>query len=234
MKSTLSLLESVTFNCEVNTAGEVRYSVDGKSSESIPTEYGGAKYHLYITFQMSAEEWPNDSTHVVDCGSNILYDTIACQTNGIDSNVDFMATIGTTRGDNGFGVNTLEAHANDNYQFIIFRGAVSDNNVLWRGICWQAIRTTSLGGVKLIYNGAANSPGLISPTDSHEIGRNNGRSKSGKNMRQLIRRSIQVPIRQNDVGYMYGERREIKMNTYTSITEFMCTLALIGMILSIS
>ena len=219
-ESTLSLLESVTFNCEVNTAGEVRYSVDGKSSESIPTEYGGAKYHLYITFQMSAEEWPNDSTHAVDCGSNILYDTIACQTNGIDSNVNFMATIGTTRGDNGFGVNTLEAHANDNYPIYYFRGAVSDNNVLWRGICWQAIRTTSLGGVKLIYNGAANSPGLISSTDGHEIGACEGRSKSGAYAptNSTFNTSTNSPA---DVGYMYGERREIKMNTYTSITEFM-------------
>lgn len=52
-ESTDSLLESVTFNCEVNTAGTVTYSTDGKSAYSTPTQYGGAKFHVYVTFQMS-------------------------------------------------------------------------------------------------------------------------------------------------------------------------------------
>lgn len=52
-ESTNSLLKSVTFNCEVNTAGEVTYSADGKAGQSTPTAYGGAKYHVYVTFQMS-------------------------------------------------------------------------------------------------------------------------------------------------------------------------------------
>ena len=52
-ESTDSLLESVTFNCEVNTVGQVTYSADGKSAYSTPTAYGGAKYHVYVTFQMS-------------------------------------------------------------------------------------------------------------------------------------------------------------------------------------
>lgn len=53
-ESTDSLLESVTFNCEVNTAGAVTYAADGKSAYSTPTAYGGAKYHIYVTFQMSS------------------------------------------------------------------------------------------------------------------------------------------------------------------------------------
>ena len=53
-ESTDSLLKSVTFNCEVNTAGEVTYSADGKTGQSNPTAYGGAKYHVYVTFQMSS------------------------------------------------------------------------------------------------------------------------------------------------------------------------------------
>lgn len=56
-ESTASLLESVTFNCEVNTAGAVTYSADGKSASSTPTAYGGAKYHVYITFEMSQQAW---------------------------------------------------------------------------------------------------------------------------------------------------------------------------------
>ena len=75
-ESTLSLLKSVTFNCEVNTVGEMRYSADGKSGESIPSEYGGAKYHIYVTFQMSSEPLRTRTR---------LYDTVANQTLGSDS-----------------------------------------------------------------------------------------------------------------------------------------------------
>lgn len=59
-ESTSSLLESVTFNCEVNLAGETRYSVDGKTAESTPTAYADAQYHVYVTFEMSDNEWEHD------------------------------------------------------------------------------------------------------------------------------------------------------------------------------
>ncbi len=52
-ESTTSLLKSVTFNCEANLVGEIRYSEDGKSGESIPNEYADAQYHVYVHFQMS-------------------------------------------------------------------------------------------------------------------------------------------------------------------------------------
>lgn len=56
-ETTASLLQSATFNCEVNTAGAVTYSADGKVANSTPTAYGGAKYHVYVTFQMSQQAW---------------------------------------------------------------------------------------------------------------------------------------------------------------------------------
>jgi len=56
-QSTDSLLQSVTFNCEVNTAGEVTYSNNGLTAQSTPTAYGGAKFHVYVTFQMSQQAW---------------------------------------------------------------------------------------------------------------------------------------------------------------------------------
>ena len=58
--STNSLLKSVTFNCDVNTVQSVDYSDDGKSAESTPTAYAGAKFHAYITFQMSQEPFEGD------------------------------------------------------------------------------------------------------------------------------------------------------------------------------
>jgi len=159
-ESTLSLLESVTFNCEVNTAGEVRYSVDGKSSESVPTEYGGAKYHLYITFQMSAEPM-GPVQHTANCDNpTILYDIIACQTNGPDDNVDFTARASSTV-DNYNGVNTISSTQNDAFPIYYFRGEVTNNYLEFNGFCWRLVRTAENGGVKMIYAGVKGSNGCF-------------------------------------------------------------------------
>lgn len=47
-----------------------------------------------------------------------------------------------------------------------FSGSASNNNVIFGGVCWKIFRTTSTGGVKLIYNGTpsnntcSSSPGI--------------------------------------------------------------------------
>ena len=153
-ESTLSLLKSVTFNCKVNTSGEIQYGADGKTGISNPNEYGGAKYHLFITFQMSDESWPDPEgePHIADCDSNILYDTIACKTNGPDTNINFAQSVGNSVA-NGFGVNTRANTADDNYPVYYYRGSVQDGRVIWRGYCWVVVRTTGTGGVKLMYGG---------------------------------------------------------------------------------
>lgn len=50
-QSTSSLLASVTFNCDINFAGEMVYSSDGKSSTTSTNDYQNAKYHLFVTAQ---------------------------------------------------------------------------------------------------------------------------------------------------------------------------------------
>ena len=149
-ESTLSLLKSVTFNCEVNTVGDVRYSADGLIGETIPTDYSEATYHLYITFQMSDEPMEPER-YTADCDSDIFYDHIACLTNGPDNNIDFANTATIALG-NGNGVNTLSAHQNDYYPVYYYRGE-GDNYVIFNGYCWRAVRTTDTGGVKLLYSG---------------------------------------------------------------------------------
>lgn len=63
-QSTSSLLKSVTFNCDINFAGNVSYSADGKSGTTNTTDYQNAKYHLFITAQTApadkiGEIWGN-------------------------------------------------------------------------------------------------------------------------------------------------------------------------------
>ena len=54
---------------------------------------------------------------------------------------------------NGKGVYTFASTYNDTYPVRYYRGDVDNNNVLFGGYCWKIVRTTSTGGVKLIYNG---------------------------------------------------------------------------------
>ena len=58
--------------------------------------------------------------------------------------------------ENGKGIYLRAGTENDTYPIYYYRGAVTDNNVLFAGFCWQIVRTTSTGGTKLIYNGEAN------------------------------------------------------------------------------
>ena len=163
-ESTLSLLESVTFNCEVNTAGEVRYSSGGLISETVPSDYAEATYHLYITFQAQDEEYP-EPRHVVDCTTpselTELYDIIACKSVGSDENTVFGQSQPFDY--DRIGVSTVSSTMQDEYPVHYYRAGLSNNEVYFAGKCWQAVRTTSTGGVKLIANGESfqgpNGPG---------------------------------------------------------------------------
>ena len=73
--------------------------------------------------------------------------TYVSNTNGVQFNE-------ISSDNNGKGLYTLSSTANDNYPVYYYRGEVSNNNVLFGEYCWKIVRTTSTGGVKLIYNGS--------------------------------------------------------------------------------
>lgn len=54
---------------------------------------------------------------------------------------------------NGKGLYILPGTEDDDYPIYYYRGAVDNNNVVFGGFCWQMVRTTETGGVKMIYNG---------------------------------------------------------------------------------
>ncbi|MCQ2571181.1 MAG: InlB B-repeat-containing protein [Candidatus Saccharibacteria bacterium] len=51
---------------------------------------------------------------------------------------------------NGNGINKYTEDGTDVYYY---RGEVSNNYAVWGGLCWRIIRTTSTGGIKLLYAG---------------------------------------------------------------------------------
>ena len=75
----------------------------------------------------------------------------------IASNVDTETTIDFSQkssSSNGEGLYILPGTENDTNPIYYYRGAINNNNVLFGGFCWQMVRTTDTGGIKMIYNGA--------------------------------------------------------------------------------
>ena len=95
---------------------------------------------------------------------------------------------------NGQGLYILPGTANDAYPIYYYRGAVTDNNVIFGGFCWQMVRTTDTGGIKMIYNGVATGDGKTCENTAH-----NDRIISSS---AFNTNSSSV----SDVGYMYNQR----------------------------
>ena len=85
--------------------------------------------------------WAQDTT---------LYDKVKSLTQGV-LNTNFATG---SNGTNYNGVYTFNGVNSDggNNNVYYYRGQV-DNNVYFANLCWKIVRTTSTGGVKLIYNG---------------------------------------------------------------------------------
>lgn len=88
----------------------------------------------------------------------------------------------------GSTVNTLNAadDAGGTNQIYYYSGSASNNNVIFGGFCWKIFRTTSTGGVKMIYNG---TPSNNTCSSSYGIG-------------QSAFNTTTLP---EGVGYMYEE-----------------------------
>ncbi len=117
-----------------------------------------------------------------------LYRLIADNSLGVDTSVSFSST----PTDSNSGVYTIASTANDTYPVHYYRGNIDNNNVLFAGFCWKIVRTTSTGGVKLIYNGVYDETNKCNNTGTAtQIGTS------------AFNSNYTSPA---DVGYMYGTR----------------------------
>lgn len=130
-----------------------------------------------------------------------LYKLMADNSIGIDTNLAFNQRIST---DNS-GIYTRSGTENDKYPVHYYRGIIDNNNVLFADICWKMVRTTSTGGVKLIYNGIYDENNKCNNTGSAS---SIGTSKFNSN--QLSPASV---------GYMYGST-VYKNENYITTTNF--------------
>lgn len=120
------------------------------------------------------------------------------------SGIDFSLGSSDT---NGKGVYTLSSTAGDANPIYYYRGSVAHNNVKFANFCWKMVRTTSTGGVKLLYNGIPNADGGCNNTSS-----NSQISASAFNNDATSAGSIA------EVGYKFGNQYKVtSRSTATTI-----------------
>ncbi len=68
---------------------------------------------------------------------------------------------------NGEGLYILPGTENNTNPIYYYRGAVTNNNVIFGDYCWQIVRTTDTGGIKMIYNGAVTGNGQTCENTTH-------------------------------------------------------------------
>lgn len=123
-----------------------------------------------------------------DTSDKTLYGVVAKSSNGTDADISYLPTFSK-------GVYTMDETLNDNFPIHYYRGNVDNNNVILNGFCWKIVRTTSTGGVKLLYNGVVNADGGCNNTGTaSEIGKAKFNESSGS---------------LSDFGYMFGDRYNI-------------------------
>jgi hypothetical protein len=108
---------------------------------------------------------------------------------------------------NGKGLYILPGTENDPYPIYYYRGAVDDNNVVFGGFCWQMVRTTETGGIKMIYNGLPDITG-----SGNNITYNCGTTRD---IQDTIRTTTSLS---SSTGYYYADDYEIVSTTGNSVT----------------
>ena len=134
----------------------------------------------------------------------LLYNTIASLAK-TDVGIDFSKTASET---NGQGVLTIHSTLDDDYPIYYYRGKVN-NNVIFNDLCWQVVRTTDDGGIRLIYNGKPDSYGRCNQTGRDAV--SNGYSINTKY--NDVRYDLYSP---RDAGYTYNS--EISLSTIKNVS----------------
>ncbi len=143
----------------------------------------------------------NSLSKPLDSTVSLFDDTVTLDYE-LDNNIDFSKISSDT---NGKGLYMLSSTASDQYPIYYFRGAVTNNNVLFAGFCWKIIRTTDTGGIKMIYNGTPSNNQCTNTTGTAtQIGTS------------AFNSYYTSPA---DVGYMYGTRYVASSKDMRSVTD---------------
>ena len=122
---------------------KINYAADGARADGeFDVSFGNISM-IYSTIDDSTFEPPVVSSSE---NQNTINYKMKNMASGSDVNIDFKA-------DAVAGIYYVEKTINDKNPIYYYRGAVTNNNVLFANFCWKIVRTTETGGVKLLYNG---------------------------------------------------------------------------------
>lgn len=126
-----------------------------------------------------------------------IYDEIVKQSNGSDSSINYKVISSSSNGQGVYSTTNTDSGS----PVYFYRGNISNNNVIFADYCWQIIRTTETGGVKLLYNGVPVG-GQCSKPSGMGIDNINYNTLSNDNAY---------------VGYMYGTPNSTLENTHANV-----------------
>lgn len=127
--------------------------------------------------------------------NNAVLDNQSSEFVSLETGISFKEVSSDT---NGKGIYIIANTKNDTYPILYYRGNVSNNYVAYAGYCWQIIRTTDKGGIKLLYSGPINENNTCNVDASELI---IGKSQFGSSSNGEY------------IGYMYSlEGEEVNSN----------------------
>ena len=150
-------------------------------------------YILSYKCNVSASDAAQPETLYDHISKEAVLDAISSTYATNSTGINFSAISSDT---NGKGIYTFHSTSDEKFPVHYYRGNVTDNNVLFGNYCWKIVRTTTTGGVKLIYNGI--------PTDGKC-------DNSGKQSQIGTSKYNEHNYSPEYTGYMYEEIYETKI-----------------------
>lgn len=105
---------------------------------------------------------------------NAVYDNIKStyvDGEGIDFSLPSSNISGEDENTNGLGIYLYSSTKDDTYPILYYRGSVQNNFVVFGDFCFQIVRTTETGGIKLLYAGVFKYNKCESSLDDLHIGK---------------------------------------------------------------
>jgi len=168
-----------TTNINTNNQSSIDYQITNKSKQydasvsvtcdpietdyfSINDETKTIKIEAMKTNNGLLTTTPKESSTLSRTTGTLLYDIVKNQSKGLDTSKGINYN-DISSASNGEGVyETTNTDSGNSVYF--YRGAVTNNNIIYANSCWQILRTTETGGTKLFYNGHAVNGRCPKPT----------------------------------------------------------------------
>ena len=138
-----------------NTSETYKIRIEYKSDiENLPDAATISMSVEPVYVQADSGATPIMHTFLYQISQDAMMDNIASTYVSNETGIDF-SQVSSNR--NGLGIYIRTGTENNPYPIYYYRGAVTNNNVLFGGFCWKIVRTTETGGIKLLYNGTSNN-----------------------------------------------------------------------------